>query len=105
MGVEIAEWRGGANLVTTSESVPRLWLNADGDLCDSLGQQVTSERDELVDVGDLMLFVAEWLFCVSQSDGPVCYSDIHPDIRASLYEFVPSAILLSDDDEVGFILS
>ena len=105
MGVAIAAWRGGANLVTTTEGVPRLWLTSDGNLCDRLGAQVTTERDDVRDVGDLILFVAEWLFCVAESDGPVAYGNIHPDIRASLYEFIPSAIALSDDDEVDFILS
>jgi hypothetical protein len=105
MGVELAAWRGGANVVTTTDGAPRLWLTSDGDLCDRLGAQVTAERDHVHDVGDLMLFVAEWIFCVAQSHGPVAYRDIHPDIRASLYEFIPSAIALSEDDEVDFILS
>ena len=105
MGVNIAAWRGGRNLVTTYEGAPRLWLNAASDVCDNLGQQVTSEQDSVQDVGDLLLFVAEWLFCVAQTGAPVRYADIHPDIRASLYDFIPSAIALSDEDEVSFILS
>jgi hypothetical protein len=105
MGVEIAAWRGGRNLVTTCEGMPRLWLNSAGDVCDMLGQQVTTEQDDVQEVGDLLLFVAEWLFCIAQSDAPVRYGDIHPDIRASLYDFIPSAIALSDEDEVAFILS
>ena len=105
MGVEITAWRGGANLVTSPDGAPRLWLTANGDLCDKLGRQITSERDHVQDIGDLLLFVAEWLYCVSQSGGSVRFSDIHPDIRTSLYEFIPSAIELSDDDEVAFILS
>ena len=74
MGVEIAAWRGGRNLVTTCEGMPRLWLNSAGDVCDMLGQQVTTEEDEVQEVDDLLLFVAEWLFCIAQSDAPSGYS-------------------------------
>jgi hypothetical protein len=92
MGVELAAWRGGANVVTTADGVPRLWLTSDGDLCDRLGAQVTAERDHVHDVGDLMLFVAEWLFCVAQSHGPVAYRDIHPDIFVRIHSISHCAI-------------
>jgi hypothetical protein len=104
--VELSSWRGGLNVVTAADGAPRLWLSADGELCDVLGPQTSSSSDDsLADTSDLLLFAAEWLYCVAQTDGPTRYADIHPDIRASLYEFIPSAIALSDDDEVAFILS
>lgn len=57
------------------------------------------------DPEELAVFVAERLTCASERDGPVRSGDIHPMLRAPVYQLAPSAIEISDDDLATYVLS
>ena len=99
-----AKWRAGANVLVAANDAPRLWLDGDRQLRDSLG--VVKQFDTTlspVTAFELAIYVAEWLVWVSDKDGPTAYSDIRTDLRAHVYQLAPSTIIMSDEDEASFI--
>jgi hypothetical protein len=90
-------------LVATNDE-PRLWLDGDRQLRDSLGVVKELGRELSMTTLELAIHVAEWIVWVSDKDGPTAYSDIRADLRAAVYQLAPSVITMSDDDEASFIL-
>jgi hypothetical protein len=100
----ITNWRAAANVLVAANDEPRLWLDGDGQLRDSLGVVKKFEPElSAVTPFELASYVAEWLVWVTDKDGPTAYSDIRADLRAAVYQLAPSAITMSDDDEASFI--
>lgn len=96
-------------IVRSAAGEPKLWLARDGELHDALGPVRVYEgrggRASSLPPEELAVFVAEWLSCAIEHDGPVAFHDIHPKLRALVYELTPSAIEVSDDDAVEVVLS
>ncbi len=94
-------------LVRDRAGEPRLWRTDAGALHDLLGPVRTYGRGlpPPRDVAELAVFVAEWITCATEADGPLAYHDVRPDLRALVYELTPSAFTVSDDDAVDFVLS
>jgi hypothetical protein len=101
------EWPEANVLVRDGAGDRRLWLTAAGALHDAIGPVRMYEQGSPapVEVCELAVFVAEWVTCAAERDGPVAYRDIRPDLRALVYELTPTAIAVSDDDAVDFVLS
>lgn len=96
-------------LVRTETGEPALWLENDGELHDAIGTVRVYEsgagRAADLDAGEIAVFVAEWLACCNDRDGPTALGDIHPQLRALVYELTPSAIVVTDDDAFDVMLS
>ena len=93
----------------STAGAPRLWVAEDGELYDVLGRVRVYENQRASAASlppeELAVFVAEWLSCVIERDGPVALRDIHPKLRALVYELTPSAIEVTDEDAVDVVLS
>ncbi len=97
MGFAIAEWRGEQVIVVRPDGSARLWLDAEGELCE-VGRRLTLyDPDEQADLCELASHVAEWLTNAAEREGPTSYRDIHPDLRALVHALVPSVITNCDD--------
>jgi hypothetical protein len=87
----------------------KLWLGEDGELHDAIGPVRVYEgqggRAATLPPEELAVFVAEWLSCAIEQEGPVALHDIHPKLRALVYELTPSALEVSDDDAIDVVLS
>ncbi len=92
MAFAVAHWRGGRIVVARPDGGARLWLDHDGELCDALGRLTLYDTEERVDGCELASYVAEYLRCVAEHEGPVAYGDIHPELRALVLDLVPAAI-------------
>ncbi len=92
MGFAVARWRGGRIVVARSDGDARLWLDDEGELCDAVGRLTVYDTEDRVDGCELASYVAEYLRCVAENEGPVAYRDIHPELRALVYELVPTVI-------------
>jgi hypothetical protein len=103
MPIDLDAWLGGVTVVTDSNRCPQLWLDGSGELCDRLGPD--QSRHPIDDLDELVVFVAEWIVCAHGSGDTVAYSDIHPAIRAAVYELIPSTLEISDEDDVSFTVS
>lgn len=93
----------------STTGAPKLWIADDGELHDVLGRVRVYEGQSAPAASlppeELAVFVAEWLACAIEHDGPVALHDIHPKLRALVYELTPSAIEVTDDDAVDVVLS
>ena len=93
-------------IVTDARARRLLWMGLDGDLHDALGAVTCSPRGEqFAELDDLVLVIGEWLVCAAERDGPTAFANVHPELRDRLYELVPSAIAVSDEDEQRFWVS
>lgn len=94
MGFAVADWQGTQLIVTGRDGTARLWLDAEGELCDAIGRRLTLyDREDRADECELASYVAEWLEDAAARDGPTSYRDIHPDLRALVYAMAPSVIV------------
>jgi hypothetical protein len=94
MAFTVAEWQGMQLIVTGRDGTPRLWLDAEGELCDAGGHRLTlTDPDDRGDECELASFVAAWLEGAAERDGPTSYHHIHPDLRALVHSMVRVAIV------------
>lgn len=85
-------------IVLRRDGTARLWLDAEGELCDGIGRRLTvSDPEARGDECELASYVAAWLENAAERDGPTSYRCIHPDLRALVYAMAPSAIVDRDD--------
>lgn len=98
MAFTVAKWHGMQLIVAGRDGTARLWLDAEGELCDAVGHRLTLYgREHRGDECELASWVAEWLKSAAVREGPISYHHIHPDLRALVSEMAPSVIVDGDD--------
>ncbi len=99
-------WRSGETLVRATDGSPRLWMDVHHSLHDALGVvRLYESGAPPSEPEELAVFVAEWLACAAERDGPVRSADIHPTLRALVYQLAPATIDISDEDLASYVLS
>jgi len=105
------EWVGWESppprtLVRSATGEAALWIDGDGDLRDVLGEVRVYDggcRAADLEAGELVVFVAEWLMCVVEREGPRALTNVHPELRVLAYELTPSAFDVTDDDALDVL--